>query len=135
MGAEITGSTANARPRLIWTRALALAVGAVYGPQAAMAVFTLCAVSCQDCRATIWTMLAVAPGVEIAAFPCVFFRIPRPATSDTANLLIVSTFSILALAAVAALLRHWKGSRWPVCTGFALVFAVGVFLLPAMIRA
>ena len=128
-------ATVAARPLLVWPRALALAAVAVYGPQLAMGVFTLCRVSCEHCRVTVWKMMAVAPGVETAVGLCMIFKIRHLTTSDTTNLFMVAAFSILALFGVTALLRRWTGSRWLVFSGFTLAFSAGAFLLLAMIRA
>ncbi len=100
-----------------------------------MGIFTLCAVGCQDCRVTVWKMLAIAPGVEIAVTWCWLTNVRHPATSDTTNLVVVSVISLLALAGATALLRSWRSARWFVVAGFGLAFGVGAFLLLAMIRA
>jgi hypothetical protein len=136
MTAEPAMPTSPALPlRWSWLRAALLAAAAVYGPQLLMGFYTLASVSCGHCRATVWKMMAVAPGVELAVLPSMLFKFHCNASNDAVALTVVSALSLLALAGVAVLLRHSSRRRCLIFTLFALAFSAGAALLLAMIRA
>lgn len=120
--------------RLTWPCALALAVGAVYGPQLLMGLFTLAAVDCSHCRATIWKMLAITPGIELLLLPWLGFRFHSP-FGDFVNITIVAMLSLLIVTGLALLLRRWANWRWWVFGGVFLLFSFGAFVLLCLIRA
>jgi len=117
-----------------WRRAGLLAVGAVYGPQLLLGFYTLGFVSCQHCRETVWKMMAIAPGLELALVPMLLLRW-HPSFGETVSSIILSFLSLLIVLGVAAWVRRWPRWRWLFFGWVFLVFSFGAFVLLSLIRA
>jgi hypothetical protein len=117
-----------------WLRLLPLAAGAVYGPQLLMAGYTLCAVDCADCKATVWKLVAVTPGLELVLLPIVLLHVHAD-FGEMVNLAMIMVLSLLSLWGVTTMLRCRARWRWQIFGAVFLMFSLGAFLLLAAIRA
>jgi hypothetical protein len=117
-----------------WLRALAFSAAASYGPQLLMGIYTLCAVDCRHCRATVWQFMAVAPGLE-AILPAFLNLRLHLSMSAFTTFSILGAVSLVLLLCVATWLRHCPRWRWWISGGVFLLFSFGAFVLLCLIRA
>lgn len=117
-----------------WKRAGLVSGLAVYGPFAAMGIYTLLFVSCSHCKAAAWTMFPAAPGV----IPIELFRrwldLDRPAEAIWFSAAIVCSAGLWA--ALAWLVR--SKNRWLRAVSVIATLAYGAWaaiVILALIRA
>jgi hypothetical protein len=127
-------AAAMAGPCRSWKWAWGVSGLAVYGPFAAMGVYTLLCVSCDHCKAAVWTVFPLAPGILPVDFVRRWLDLPRPA--DEVWLLAGVACSAVLLAAVAWLVQ--RKSWWVRALSVAGTLAYGAvaaIVLLAIIRA
>jgi hypothetical protein len=125
---------ALARPCRSWRWAWVLASSAVYGPFAAMGVYTLLFVSCSHCKAAVWTIFPTAPGIIPVELARRWLDLSRP--PDAIWFLTGIACSAALLATLAWLVR--RDNRWLRAVSVAVVLAYGTFAaiaILAVIRA
>jgi hypothetical protein len=66
-----------------------------------MGLITLGIVDCNHCRATVWKLMAIAPGVEIAMTPLLLSGTHSP-FGDASNIMMVVVLSLSVLAGLPA---------------------------------
>lgn len=97
-----------AGPCRSWKRAWLVSGLAVYGPFAAMGLYTLLFVPCSHCKAAVWMVFPSAPGIISLELARLWLDLPRP--PDSIWFLTGMACSAMLLAGVAWLLR--RNSRW-----------------------
>ena len=127
-------AAAAAGPCRSWKRAWLFSGLAVYGPFAAMGVYTLQFVSCSHCKATVWTMFPSAPGILPVDLVRRWLDVPRP--SDEIWFAAGMAFSALLLTAVAWLVRRRSRLLRACSIAATLVYgALAAVVILAVIRA
>jgi hypothetical protein len=124
----------SAGPCRGWKWACLLSGLTVYGPFAAMGIYTLMFVSCSHCKAAVWTVFPSAPGILPVDLVRRWLDLPRP--TDAVWFLAGMACSAVLLAAVAWLVQ--RNSRWLRAFSAAATLAYCTFaaiVILAIIRA
>jgi hypothetical protein len=127
-------AAAIAGPCRSWKWAWAFSALAVYGPFAAMGIYTLLFVSCSHCKAAVWTVFPSAPGLLPVDLVRRWLDLPRLPDEIWFPAAIVC--SAVLLSAVAWLVR--RSSRWLRAFSVAATLTYGTFaalVILAIIRA
>lgn len=119
--------------RISWPRAALLTVCAVYGPQLIMCLCTLGFVSCSHCKAAVWQVAPVAPGLFLYECGRRIFNLPH--FSSELGMAFAMALSLLVLVGLAAWLRHAGRWRVGIVTLVALAAAMLAFALLGAIRS
>jgi hypothetical protein len=132
--AAVLVAAAIAGPCRSWKSAWAFSGLAVYGPFAAMGIYTLLFVSCSHCKAAVWTVFPSAPGIIPVDLVRRWLDLPR--LPDEIWFLTAMACSAVLLTAVAWLVQ--RKSRWLRAFSVAATLDYGTFaaiIILALIRA
>lgn len=119
--------------RISWPCAALLTAYAVYGPQLIMCLYTLGFVSCSHCKAAVWQVAPVAPGLFLHESSRQIFNLPR--FSSELGMAFAIGLSLLVLVGLTAWLRHAGRWRLAILILVALASAVLAFALLSAIRS
>jgi hypothetical protein len=101
-------ATVVAVPCRSWKQAWLVSALAVYGPFAAMGIYTLLFVSCSHCKAAAWMVFPSAPGIIPVELARSWLDLPRP--PDAIWICVGMACSAVLLATVAWLVQ--RKARW-----------------------
>lgn len=110
-----------------------LAFGVVYVPQLAMCLYTLGWVACSHCKAVVWQLAPLAPG--LLAYELTRKLVDLPHFSGAAAMTAAMMLTVLMLAGIAAGFRHAGRGRIPLALLLTLGSSWLAFALLAVTRA
>jgi len=110
-----------------------LALGVVYVPQLAMCLYTLGWVACSHCKAAVWQLAPLAPGLLMYELTRKLVDLPH--FSGAASMATIIVLTMLMLAGIAAGLRHAGRGRIPLALLLTLGSSWLAFAVLAVTRA
>lgn len=121
------------RSRMSWPRTLALTAAAIYGPQLLMCLYTLGFVACSHCKAAVWQIAPIAPGLFFYEWGRRIFDLPR--FSGVAGVTLAATLSLLVFVGLTTGLRHVGRWRAAILIAVALASALLAVALLSAVRS
>lgn len=114
-----------------WPRAALLTAGAIYGPQLLMCLYTLGFVACSHCKAGVWQLAPIVPGLFFYEWGRRLLDLPH--FSGAVGVALSIVISLLVCAVLTLGVRqagHWRAAILiPVLFASAII---AVALLSAM---